>query len=68
MPRSARIMLPHTPHHIVQRGHNRQAVFTSDDDYNYYRQNIAAFKQTFFLWFPRSSAGIPLSCPLYRPL
>ena len=47
MPRSARIILPHTPHHIVQRGHNRQAVFTSDDDYNYYRQNLAAFKKAF---------------------
>jgi putative transposase len=47
MPRSARIILPHTPHHIVQRGHNRQAVFTSDDDYNYYRENLAFFKKEF---------------------
>ena len=47
MPRSARIILPHTPHHIVQRGHNRQAVFTSDDDYNYYRENLIFFKQEF---------------------
>ncbi len=47
MPRSARIILPHTPHHIVQRGHNRQAVFTSDDDYNYYRENLIVFKQEF---------------------
>jgi len=47
MPRSARIVIPHTPHHIVQRGHNRQAVFTSDDDYNYYRENLIFFKQEF---------------------
>ncbi|WP_339136671.1 MAG: transposase [Candidatus Electrothrix sp. GW3-4] len=47
MPRSARIVLPHTPHHIVQRGHNRQAVFTSDDDYNYYLENLTVFKQEF---------------------
>jgi putative transposase len=47
MPRSARIILPHTPHHIVQRGHNRQTVFVSDDDYNYYRENLVEFKREF---------------------
>ena len=47
MPRSARIILPHTPHHIVQRGHNRQTVFISDDDYNYYRENLIEFKREF---------------------
>ena len=47
MPRSARIILPHTPHHIVQRGHNRQTVFVSDDDYNYYRENLIEFKHEF---------------------
>ena len=44
MPRSARIILPSTPHHIVQRGHNRQTVFVSDEDYNYYRENLIEFK------------------------
>ncbi len=47
MPRSARIVLPNTPHHIVQRGHNRQTVFVSDDDYNYYRENLIYFKKEF---------------------
>lgn len=47
MPRLARIVLPHTPHHIVQRGHNRQTVFVSDDDYNYYRENLIYFKREF---------------------
>jgi len=47
MPRSARIVFPHTPHHIVQRGHNRQTVFVSDDDYNYYRENLIYFKHEF---------------------
>jgi putative transposase len=47
MPRSARIVLPNTPHHIVQRGHNRQTVFVSDDDYNYYRDNLIFFKKKF---------------------
>jgi len=27
MPRKARVLVPHCPHHIVQRGHNRQVVF-----------------------------------------
>ena len=27
MPRRARITLPNIPHHIIQRGNNRQACF-----------------------------------------
>lgn len=27
MPRTARVVLPNYPHHIIQRGHNRQTVF-----------------------------------------
>ncbi|KKN19722.1 hypothetical protein LCGC14_0942810 [marine sediment metagenome] len=33
MPRQARIILENTPHHIVQRGHNRQIVFGEKADY-----------------------------------
>jgi REP element-mobilizing transposase RayT len=33
MPRRARIHLPGLPLHIVQRGHNREACFFSEDDY-----------------------------------
>ena len=47
MPRSARVVLPYTAHHIVQRGHNRQAVFVSDDDYWYYHENLVEFKREF---------------------
>ncbi|MEN8232986.1 MAG: transposase, partial [Thermodesulfobacteriota bacterium] len=47
MPRPLRILLPHTPHHIVQRGHNRQSVFASDDDYKYYLDNLVYFKEEF---------------------
>jgi putative transposase len=32
MPRTARIVLPAVPHHITQRGNNRQDVFFVDDD------------------------------------
>ena len=45
--RPLRIILPDTPHHIIQRGHNRQTVFVSDDDYNYYRENLITFKKEF---------------------
>jgi REP element-mobilizing transposase RayT len=32
MPRVARIVLPGLPHHITQRGNNRQDVFFADSD------------------------------------
>lgn len=44
MPRKARVILPHTPHHIVQRGHNRKAVFVEERDYQYYWDNLAEWK------------------------
>jgi len=33
MARSPRITIPAYPHHIIQRGNNRQATFFADDDY-----------------------------------
>jgi hypothetical protein len=45
MPRTARIVIPNYPHHIIQRGHNRQAVFAGEDDYLYYLDNLAEWKQ-----------------------
>ncbi len=36
MPRRARSHLDHVPLHIVQRGHNRDACFFSEDDYRSY--------------------------------
>jgi putative transposase len=47
MPRQARVVLPNTPHHIMQRGHNRQVVFVSDDDFQYYRENLILIKKEF---------------------
>lgn len=44
MPRHARLVLPNCPHHIIQRGHNRQAVFAGDDDYLYYLDNLKEWK------------------------
>ncbi|WP_183005864.1 transposase [Achromobacter sp. UMC71] len=39
-PRLPRLIVPHCPHHVVQRGHSRQAVFASDDDYDAYLSDI----------------------------
>ncbi len=44
MPRQARIVLPNCPHHIIQRGHNRQPLFVEDDDYLYYLDNLREWK------------------------
>ncbi len=44
MPRKGRVILPHTPHHIVQRGHNRNAVFIEEQDYQYYLDNLQEWK------------------------
>lgn len=45
MPRTSRIVIKGYPHHIIQRGHNRQAVFASDDDYLYYLDNLQEWKE-----------------------
>ncbi|NJM10005.1 MAG: transposase [Bdellovibrionaceae bacterium] len=47
MPRFARVVLPNYPHHVVQRGHNRQAVFAEEADYRYYLEALETFKQVY---------------------
>lgn len=47
MPRTGRVILPGYPHHIVQRGHNRQAVFAAPADYRYYLDTLAEFKDVY---------------------
>ena len=44
MPRMGRVILPRYPHHIVQRGHNRQAVFAEAGDYRHYLDSLIEFK------------------------
>lgn len=44
MPRQSRIILSNYPHHIIQRGHNRQVVFAGDDDYLFYLDNLREWK------------------------
>ncbi|MCK4790981.1 MAG: transposase [Desulfobacteraceae bacterium] len=44
MPRKARVVLPNCAHHVVQRGHNRQAVFVEDRDYQHYLDTLIEWK------------------------
>jgi putative transposase len=43
MPRIGRVVAPNMPHHVVQRGHNRNAVFIDDGDYSYYLDTLASW-------------------------
>lgn len=47
MPRMGRVILPRYPHHIVQRGHNRQVVFAEAEDYRHYLDTLIEFKETY---------------------
>ena len=40
MPRIGRVVAPNMPHHVAQRGHNRNAVFVDDGDYSYYLDTL----------------------------
>jgi putative transposase len=44
MPRTARVVLPAYPHHVVQRGHNQQVCFADSCDYERYLATLAKFK------------------------
>ena len=44
MPRRPRVVLPNHPHHLVQRGHNRQAVFVEDSDFLFYLSTLREWK------------------------
>jgi putative transposase len=47
MGRKARLILPGYPHHIVQRGHNKQTVFRDDGDRRYYLDLLATYVQRY---------------------
>lgn len=47
MPRTGRVVLPEYPHHVVQRGHNRQVVFAETRDYRRYLETLQEFKGVF---------------------
>lgn len=41
MPRRARVTMAAVPHHVVQRGHNREATFFADEDYQAYLHHLS---------------------------
>ncbi len=47
MPRVGRVVLPDYPHHVVQRGHNRQVVFAAAEDYERYLSDVRELKESF---------------------
>jgi len=47
MARLARLTLPHFPHHVIQRGNNRQPIATSTQDFERLLQVIAEHAKTF---------------------
>jgi len=47
MPRVGRIVLPYYPHHVIQRGHNRQVVFAEPRDFERYLGTLAEFKDVY---------------------
>ncbi len=47
MPRMRRAVLPDYPHHIIQRGHNRQVIFAEAGDFERYLETLANFKDIY---------------------
>lgn len=47
MPRMGRVVLPNYPHHVVQRGHNRQVVFAEPEDFQRYLSDLRELKDVF---------------------
>ncbi len=47
MPRMGRVVLPNYPHHIIQRGHNRQVVFAEAGDFQRYLYDLRELKSAF---------------------
>lgn len=45
MPRYPRAFVAGHPYHIVHRGHDRQPIFATDDDYGFYLENLAEQKR-----------------------
>jgi putative transposase len=45
MPRIARVVAVGLPHHVTQRGNNRQTVFFDDDDRRFYLMTLAKYSR-----------------------
>lgn len=58
MPRMGRVLLPNYPHHVVQRGNNRQAVFAGEADFRRHLDDLCELERLFFLVPPNSSSRL----------
>ncbi len=47
MPRVARVVVPGVPHHLTQRGNNRQDVFFTDEDRRFYLETLKQHSERF---------------------
>ena len=47
MPRMGRVVLANYPHHVMQRGHNRQVVFAEEADYEYFLATLREWKEAY---------------------
>ena len=47
MPRRARVSLPNIPHHVTQRGNNRQACFYAGQDYQFFLEWLIKYAREF---------------------
>jgi putative transposase len=47
LPRLGRVVLPNYPHHVVQRGHNKQVAFAEPSDYKRYLEDLRELKTLF---------------------
>jgi REP element-mobilizing transposase RayT len=67
MLRVARIVVPGVPHHVTQRGNNRQEVFFVDDDRRFYLELLARQAQTFLSKTERMLGRRLRPLPVGRP-
>lgn len=44
MPRIGQLVIPNYPHHVIHRGHNRQAIFAQEDDDRFDLDNLVECK------------------------
>jgi putative transposase len=48
MPRIGRVVAQNMPDHIVQRGHNKNAVFVENEGYSYYLNTLVEWTRLMF--------------------
>jgi len=47
MPRTARIIIPNSPHHILNRSNNKENIFLDDEDFIFFLRQIEKYKKKF---------------------